>query len=145
MSLIPYDPFRQLENMRKDLNSMFSQDFSLNRELTVPRVDIYETDNEVVATCDIPGLESQDDVVININDDTVLTISGTINRTKETNDKHVHRQERYSGQFQRSMSLPSPVSEENVKATYKNGVLEVRMPKLKDHHHHHKKINIEFH
>ncbi len=83
-----------------------------------------------MATCDIPGLEKKEDVNIDI-DNNILTITGSINRANEVKEENLHRQERFVGRFQRSISLPSSVSSEGVTATYKNGVLEIRMPKTK--------------
>ncbi|MBM7717089.1 Hsp20/alpha crystallin family protein [Siminovitchia sp. FSL H7-0308] len=146
MSLVPFDPFRQLDNMRRDLNRLFSTDFGMDREFGIPKVDVYETENEVVATCDLPGLEKKDDVQIHINDQNTLTISGIIQRSNEIKEDRMHKQERFTGRFQRTIPLPSPVSlEGNAKATYKNGVLEIRMPKMQDDGQNRNKIDVDFH
>ncbi|WP_027416608.1 Hsp20/alpha crystallin family protein [Aneurinibacillus terranovensis] len=147
MPLIPYEPFRRLENMRQELDHFFRTDFpdfkaGFGQNFGNPSIDIYDTENEVVATCDIPGLEKKEDVNIDI-DNNILSISGTINKVNEIKEEHLHRQERFVGRFQRSVSLPSRVSSEGVKATYKNGVLEIRMPKLEPHTK--KRIDVEFH
>ncbi|OLN23863.1 heat-shock protein Hsp20 [Domibacillus antri] len=145
MALVPYDPFRQLANLRKDFDRIFfdfPSAFGMEQNWGGIRVDIHETENEVVATCDLPGLDKKEDVDISIDQNT-LRISGSMNRTTETKEEHMHRKERFAGRFHRSVSLPSPVSNEGVKATYKNGVLEVKMPKVtKDDG---KKIDVEFH
>lgn len=144
MALLPYDPFRQLSTLRKDFENFFTDfpaSFSFDRMFPNIKIDIMETENEIVAVCDLPGLEKKSDVNIDIQNN-ILSISGSINRSMETKQEHFHRQERFSGRFQRSVTLPSPVDQENVKATYKNGVLEIRMPKLTDHNR--KKIDIEF-
>lgn len=145
MAFVPYDPFRQLANIRKEFDHLFS-DFPAtvgnDYNLGSIRVDVHETANEVIATCDIPGLESKEDVDIQIENN-MLRISGSINKTNEINEDHIHRKERFTGRFQRNVSLPSAVSDEGVKASYKNGVLEVRMPKMtKDNQ---KSIDVEFH
>ena len=146
MSLVPFDPFRQLDNMRRDLNRLFSTDLGMDREFGIPKVDVYETENEVVATCDLPGLEKKDDVQIHINDQNTLTISGMIQRSNEIKEDRMHKQERFTGRFQRTIPLPSPVSlEGNTKATYKNGVLEIRMPKMQDDSQNRNKIDVDFH
>lgn len=146
MSLIPYEPFRLLENMRKDLDRFFQTGFptveSFDSRFGIPRVDIQETDTEVIARCDIPGLEKKEDVHIDV-DNNILTISGSVNRTNEMKNEQMHRQERFVGRFQRSVGLPTRVSEEGVKASYKNGVLEVHLPKL--HSNTKKRIDVEFH
>lgn len=145
MPLVPYDPFRQLSNMRKEFDHFFSDFpsiFGSEHNWGGIRVDVHETENEVVATCDLPGLEKKEDVNIHIENN-MLNISGSINRTNEVKDENMHRKERFSGRFHRSVPLPNPVSQEGVKATYRNGVLEVRMPKEKEGNQ--KTIDVEFH
>lgn len=145
MALTPYDPFRQLANVRKDLDHFFTDLpslFNQDHQLGSIRVDVHETESEVIATCDLPGLESKEDVHIDISQNT-LNISGIINKTREMKEEHFHRQERYTGRFQRSISLPTSVSRDGVKASYRNGVLKVRMPKVENGDM--KKINVEFH
>lgn len=93
-----------------------------------PRIDVYESGDEIIASCELPGLESKDDVNIDV-DDNVLTISGRLNRTAEVRDEHVYRRERYTGSFQRSIALPGRVQAEKSWARYKNGILEIHMPK----------------
>jgi HSP20 family protein len=144
MSLIPYEPFRHLENMQRELSRFFSNDFMHERfghSFGMPNIDVYKTGNEIIASCDIPGLEKKEDINIEIENN-VLTISGTIKRVNELKEEHIHRQERFQGHFQRSITLPSPVDTDNVRATYKNGVLEIHMPKLKDTPE--KRIDVQF-
>ncbi|UYZ13067.1 Hsp20/alpha crystallin family protein [Brevibacillus sp. WF146] len=147
MSLIPYEPFRHLENVRRELDRFFTTGLpglltGTEGFLSTPRIDVYETDTEVVATCDIPGLEKKEDVQIDIENN-VLTITGSINKVNEVKEDRMHRQERFSGRFSRSVTLPARVSSEGVKATYKNGVLEVRIPKA--HPDEKRRIDVEFH
>ncbi|WP_027416908.1 Hsp20/alpha crystallin family protein [Aneurinibacillus terranovensis] len=147
MSLIPYEPFRHLENMRREFDRFFTTDFpvfrtKLGQNFGSPSIDIHETEHEVVATCDIPGLEKKEDVNIDV-DNNMLTISGSVNRTNEIKEENMHRQERFFGRFQRSVALPSRVNSEGVKATYKNGVLEIHMPKIQGETK--KRIDVEFH
>ena len=142
MALIPYQPFRRLEQMRKDLDRYFP-DFSwFNQEWEVPRIDVYETDTEVVASCEIPGVENKDNIQIDVHDQH-LTISGVINRLEEQKEENFYRKERFSGRFQRTVQLPAPVSSEGTQATYKQGILEVRMPKQKQNPG--RRIDIQFH
>ncbi|MEF3312414.1 Hsp20/alpha crystallin family protein [Paenibacillus sp. GYB004] len=145
MALIPHDSFRNLEGWRRDLDRLFN-DFPAfvkgDQQFGAHRIDIHETEHEVVATCDLPGLEKKEDVHIDI-DGNMLTIAGTVNRTHEVKDEQMHRQERFYGRFHRSVTLPAAVNEEAIKASYRNGVLEIRMTKLQPPPK--KKIDIEFH
>ncbi|NKI19740.1 Hsp20/alpha crystallin family protein [Paenibacillus dendritiformis] len=146
MPLVPYEPFRHLETMRRELDRFFDHDFAPFKAgasfLGHLNVDVYETEQEVVATCDIPGLEKKEDVHIDV-DQNMLTISGSIQRVNEVKEERMHRQERFSGRFHRSIALPAQVSPDNVTATYKNGVLEVRMQKMRGDNK--KRIDVQFH
>ncbi len=135
MSLLPDDPFKHLSNVRKEFDRMFSAfplDLSFFDQMIGNfggmKVDVHEAATEIIVLCDIPGLEKDDDIQINVEHN-MLIIRGFINKTTEMNGENMFRQERYAGGFHRSIFLPSPVSRDDVKATYRNGVLEVRMQK----------------
>lgn len=146
MALIPYDPFQELQHFRRNINRMFSDNFSHFFEnfgqMDMPRIDVQETDHEVIVRCDLPGLEKKEDVDINL-DRNILTISGTIQRNEEIKEEQLHRQERFVGRFHRTVTLPANVKEDEVKATYRNGVLEVRI--AKETATNKKKIDVQFH
>jgi HSP20 family protein len=138
MPFIPGDRFRNLDTFKREFMNMFPD---LVPELTSPRIDVYETETHVVASCEIPGIEKKEDIDIHI-DDNVLTISGTINKMHEVREENLYRKERFSGRFERVVNLPSSVTAEDTKASYKNGILEIRMPKsMMDRR---KKVDIDF-
>lgn len=141
MSLIPYEPFRHLENVRREMDRFFG--IPGYGDSQGPRIDIYETQKEVVANCEIPGVERKEDINIDIRDN-ILEIRGTVKRAREVQEENYHRRERFQGNFHRSVSLPAPVVAEASKAGYRNGVLEIVMPKAEpDTRRRH--IDIEFH
>lgn len=144
MPLIPYEPFRNLDQWKNNLDKFFNDaqsGFGFLSEFNSTRIDVFENEKEVVAHCELPGLENKEDVHIHV-DDNKLTIQGIVNRGGEIKENQMYRKERFSGRFQRSVTLPSLVSAEETTATYKNGVLEVRMPKtIKDTN---KPIDIQF-
>jgi len=144
MALVPYDPFRYFDNLRQDWDRLFVDWFPGRAAQGMGRLnaDVYETENEVVAVFDIPGVSRKEDIDIDV-DNHSLTVSGTVNQIQEVQAEHMHRRERFIGKFHRTVSLPAPVSPEGVKASYKNGVLEVRMPKMKGDIR--RKIDIQFH
>jgi HSP20 family protein len=92
-----------------------------------PAVDIYETENEVVLTAEIPGIEEKD-IEIKVEDNT-LTLKGERKFEKETKEENYHRIERAYGSFFRSFTLPTYVDQDKVEAEHENGVLKIRMPK----------------
>ncbi|WP_027408501.1 Hsp20/alpha crystallin family protein [Anoxybacteroides tepidamans] len=145
MPLVPYDPFRHLESVRRDLNRFFTNDFPTffqADELAMPRIDMHETEREYIVSCDLPGLERKEDVHIDVHNQ-VLTISGTIHRNETIKEEQMHRRERFFGRFQRSIPLPSDAATERIQASYKNGVLDIHIPKTASEQR--KSIDIQFH
>jgi len=92
-----------------------------------PFIDLIESDKEIIATAEMPGLEKQD-ININVTEDR-LEISAEIKHEEKKEEKGYIYRERRSGSYYRAISLPSPVDPDKSKTTYKNGVLEVKMPK----------------
>jgi HSP20 family protein len=138
MPFLPGDRLRNWEALKREFMNMVP-DFV--PEFNSPRIDVYETDTHVVASCEIPGIENKEDITIHIDDD-ALTVSGTINKMHEVKEEHLYRRERYSGRFERTVTLPSSVTAEESKASYRNGILEIRMPKAKVDRR--KKVDIDF-
>lgn len=137
--------FRHLDTLKNGLDRLFSEaqgGFGFLNEFSTARTDVYETEDEVVAHCEIPGLDKQEDVSIHVEDD-VLTLQGIVLRNSDISEEHMHRKERFSGRFQRHIPLPARVSVEGTKASYRSGILEVRMPKLKRDSA--KRVDVEFH
>ncbi len=128
MSLLPSDPFNQLtNNIFKEIERFFGE-LPLFKEMQLGslHMDMKETDNEIVALCNIPGLDKNSDLEIEVVNN-MLMIYGMINHSGEANNRNSH----YVSRFHRSVSLPSLVSKEDMIVNYKNNQLEVRMPKLK--------------
>jgi HSP20 family protein len=144
MTLNPNEPFHHLDQWKSGLDKFFNDaksGFGYFPEFNTTRIDVYENETEVVAHCEIPGIEKKEDVHIHM-DDNLLTIHGVIKRSSDIAEDQMHRKERFSGRFQRSITLPSLVNAEGTTASYKNGILEIRMPKItKDSH---KQIDIQF-
>jgi len=140
MALIPYEPFRYLEGFRRDIDRFLGDFPRLFPDL---RVDIYETEKEIIASCEIPGLESKDNISIEIHDQ-ILNLKGTLNHRQDLQEEQIYRRERYAGNFQRTITLPVEVIAEDSKAVYKDGVLEITMPKaaLQTQR---RKVDIDFH
>lgn len=134
MTLVPWDPFRNLVSLQDRMNRLFEESMHrghgsehLDRGAWMPPVDIYETDNEIVLTAELPGMEEKD-VDLEVHDN-VLTLKGE--RTVDTSVKQesYHRLERAYGSFSRSFTLPQTVDQAGISANYSKGVLEIRMPK----------------
>jgi HSP20 family protein len=95
--------------------------------LKLPALDVYEKGNEVVVRAELPGM-TRDDIEVNLTDTTV-TIKGEKRQEEEVKDEEYYRCERSFGSFARTVDLPAEVKTEGATATFKDGVLEVRLPK----------------
>ena len=135
MSLVKWDPFVELEEVSKQLNRIFGKSPARTepeRELLAmadwaPDVDITETDTAYLIKGEIPGV-NKEDVKVNIENG-VLTMSGERKQEKEEKGKKFHRIERSYGSFMRSFRLPDNIDESAVKAEFKDGMLNVTLPK----------------
>jgi len=92
-----------------------------------PFIDVMESEKEITATAEMPGLEKKD-IQINVTEDMLEISSETKQEEKKEEKGYIYR-ERRSGSYYRVISLPSPVNPDNSKATYENGVLKIKMPK----------------
>jgi HSP20 family protein len=101
-------------------------ELGLMREFS-PNVDIFEEGNEVVVKAELPGM-GKDEIEVNITDD-VITISGEKKHEEKIDKKDYFRFERSYGSFSRSMTLPAEIQTEKANASFKDGVLEIRIPK----------------
>jgi HSP20 family protein len=93
----------------------------------MPAVDVYENEQALILKAELPGF-SKDDVHVELKDN-VLTLKGERKREVEVKEEQYHRMERSHGAFQRSFALPIGVEAEKAEATFKDGVLELTLPK----------------
>jgi HSP20 family protein len=98
--------------------------------LWTPQTDVTETKDSVSIKAELPGVEAKD-VEVSVSGD-MLTIKGEKKQEKEEKDEHRHMVERTYGAFSRMMRLPAPVAADKIKATFKNGVLTVTLPKTEE-------------
>jgi HSP20 family protein len=127
MTLVRWDPFRDLF----DIPSRLARTTAGGDDVLsawAPRVDIFEKDDALVLHAELPGIEKSD-LDVRVEDGT-LTLEGERKRESAGEDGNVYRRERYYGRFVRSFKLPTTVDASKIAATYKDGVLEVRLPKV---------------
>lgn len=128
----------EIDRLFDDFLAPFWRRPILPREtIWAPELDIAEDENNIVVSADLPGMKSED-IDISISGNT-LTIRGERKQEEEKKGRNYYRLERCYGSFARSVDLPSSVDASKVSASYKNGVLEITLPKVEEA----KKIKIE--
>lgn len=143
MNLVPWraretglDIFEDLEGFQNEMNRLFNG--TLHRPgkkgnggaLWAPAVDIIDEKDDIRVRADLPGMKKEE-IEVSVNNDT-LSIKGEKKEEKEIKEKDYVRSERYYGAFQRSFTLPAGVDPQKVNAAYKDGVLEITLPKRED-------------
>jgi HSP20 family protein len=131
-TLVRWEPFREIAALQNDMSRLMGAFLGQgNGETTgrtwVPAVDVWETENEIVYAFDLPGIP-EDKISVEF-DDGSLTVSGERERTHEVKDDQFYRYERRFGSFSRAVGLPPNVTENDVKADYRDGVLQVTVRK----------------
>ena len=137
MTVVRYDPFRDLRTLQEEVNRLFSTnltrafgDEGIGRGAWAPSVDIYENKDQIVLEAELPGMKQEDfDLSIENN---VITLRGERKFEKTDETDNYHRVERSYGAFTRSFTLPQTVSAEGATAEYNNGVLRVTLPKREE-------------
>ena len=138
MSIVRYDPFRDLRSLQDEVNRLFStnvsrvfgEDEGIARGAWNPTVDIYENKDQIVIEAELPGMNREDfDLSFENN---VITLRGERHFEKKDESDNYHRVERSYGSFTRSFTLPPTVSGEGITAEYRNGVLRITLPKREE-------------
>jgi HSP20 family protein len=143
-AVTPWRPFMDVGRWERDMDRMMEDFFGRRmrpwwpeqwfrgEELNVraPTVDVYEEKDDIVVKAELPGM-AKDNIEVNLTDHT-LTIKGEKKKEEEIKEENYYRSERSYGSFLRMLELPKDVHAEKVKASFKNGILEVRMPKTEE-------------
>lgn len=138
MSIVRYDPFRDLDRLQSEMNRLFegviaptgergTGQMTQSTRVWSPAVDVAESQTDIVLRAELPGIKPED-VDIELTGDT-LTLRGERKFESEERKDDFVRVERSYGRFQRSFTLAVPVNADAVKASYKDGVLEIHLPK----------------
>jgi HSP20 family protein len=139
MAIVRFEPFRDLLSLQDRMNRMFDEsyrhrggteeDWALGGAWA-PAVDIFERDGNIVLKAELPGVDPKD-VQVHLENN-VLTLRGERKFDQEVKKESYHRVERSYGAFSRSFHLPTTVDVNNIKADYKDGVLNVALPKREE-------------
>lgn len=134
MTVVRWEPLRELSSLQNEMNRLFNGAFEAppgnagsGMRRWMPPMDLLETEAHFVLRADLPGV-SQSDVQIEVEDST-LTVSGERRAEQEERKEGYHRVERGFGAFSRSLTLPKGVDADAVTAEFDSGVLEIRIPK----------------
>jgi len=138
MGIVRWDPFQDLISLQERMNRLFEQTLDRSRgeregmvaATWAPAVDIYETPDSIVLQAELPGL-SKEDIDIQVRDN-VLTLKGERRSEKEVKEGNYLRVERAYGGFQRAFTLPAAVQADKIRAVFKDGVLDVSIPKAEE-------------
>ena len=137
MSLTRWDPFRDIATLQDRINRLFEDAFPPTRTESSngpidtvswrPVVDIYETDDTLVITAELPGIRKED-VSVEVKDN-LLTIKGQRVEQDQISAENYVQRERFFGTFSRSFNLRQHVNPETIRARFKEGLLRVEIPK----------------
>ena len=139
MAIVRWDPFRDLVGLQERMNRMFDESYRGARTHSdewaiggawAPAVDIYEHDGNIVLKAELPGIDPKS-VDVRLENNT-LTLRGERKFDTDVKQDSYHRVERAYGSFTRSFTLPTIVDQEKMKADYKDGVLQVTLPKREE-------------
>ena len=128
MALIPWNPFRDLDNLNRDFSSLLDSPHKFFGGVSSPRVDVYQTEKDVVVKAEIPGVSKED---LNLYvDENSIRLSGQTKKENEFKEEHIYRSERMYGSFSRLIPMPVEVKSDEAKAEYRDGILTIRVPKM---------------
>jgi HSP20 family protein len=135
MNLVRWNPYGEMTAMKNRINQMFSEPYWLTRRMDDdtdmgiwnPAVDLYEKDDHFVIKAELPGVDKKN-IAIDLKD-RVLTISGERSYENEVKEESYYRRERSYGKFQRVFTLPADVDSDKINAEFKDGLLQIEVPK----------------
>src|SRR5688500_3638691 len=126
--------FNRLTSLRDEINDLFESTFANGASDAfnswAPALDVYEDADNLIVRAEVPGLEKED---INVSlQNNFLTVSGERRNEKKYEGSETSREERFFGRFTRSVTLQKQISASAVKATYKDGILTITLPKAEE-------------
>jgi HSP20 family protein len=129
-TLVRWEPYREIATLQNEMSRFMNgllEDNGRSNQAWVPALDVWETESEIVYALDLPGIP-EEKISVEL-DEGALTISAERERAQEKSEERFYRFERRYGTFTRTFGVPQGVTEGDVEADYKNGVLEVHVRK----------------
>jgi HSP20 family protein len=135
MTIVRWDPFKDVAVLQDRINRLFSESFGQTKDLDDdmrvcawrPSVDIYEAENQIVLKAELPGI-NKDDVAVEVKDNALTLRGERFPETAIKEDKY-YRREICFGTFERSFTLQDRIQPDQIKATFKDGILTVKIPR----------------
>ena len=131
------EPFRELADLQSEMSRALDtflgqrvRPAATAERTWTPPIDIYETKDDLVLSVELPGVKEKDVQLSVVGE--ALSLRGQRVPTSDVREENYFRIERWSGSFERHIQLPIPVQTEKVRASYRDGVLEVRLPKVEE-------------
>ena len=129
-NLTRWEPVREMMTLREAMDRLFDDAFtrplSLRGVSTMPAIDMYQTEDDVVVKATLPGLKA-DDVDITVTGETLI-LRGEFKQENEQKESSHHIREQRYGSFERSILLPTDVKADRARADFENGILTITMP-----------------
>lgn len=133
MPIVKWDPFKELLTFPREVDKFLERTIGepyealWRRGAWMPDIDMFETEDNITVKAELPGLSAKDvDITVEEN---ALSIKGERKFSDEVKRENYHRIERHYGMFERTFPLPATIKEDQVKANFKDGVLEINLPK----------------
>ena len=149
MSLVRWDPFKNIVTLQDRINRLFEDAFpraaddaeDLPAYAWRPLADIFETESGVAILLDLPGVDKKD-VSVEVKEN-ILTITGNRDNEKDVDDSSYYRRERTCGAFQRSFAVRGTIAPDKIKASFKNGVLKIELARPEEEKPRQVSVNID--
>ena len=154
-AVTPWRPFSDIARWEREMERMFDEHFARGLKplwperwwpsrgigVSVPAVDLYEDGDEIVVKAELPGM-GKEDIEVNISGN-LLTVKGEKKKEEEIKERDYYRSERSYGSFTRTLDLPDEVQAEKARASFKDGLLEIRLPKSEEAKKRETKVKVE--
>lgn len=132
MTVVRFDPMREMDRLSRRFNKLFRQldgGVRVERGNFVPRVDVAEDDQHVYIHAEVPGV-AKDNIDVSVTDERMLVIKGNKRHEQKSANENTIRVERSYGDFVRSFALPDNINTDGINAKFDNGVLNITLPKV---------------
>jgi HSP20 family protein len=138
MTIVRWDPFRNMTTLQDRINRIFDETASRSQDYDVevsqcdwrPVVDIYDSEKAIVINAELPGV-TKDTITLDVKEN-ILTLKGERKSDEEVRKENYYRMERCFGTFERAFTLPSTVDPAKITANFKDGILKIEIPKAEE-------------